>query len=839
MSNLRLKLFTLAIVFAPVPAQAGIMVVVAHPDDDVIIAAGVVHAARLRGEQVNVVYTTNGELVGGLVTGIERQGEAVNAQSFLGVGENELIFLGYPDNRLSDLFTNPSYAEPGAVLTSVHGQSVTFGNRGLGHADYHQHRFGMHASFNKKNLLADLADVIDTYRPTHILTHADFDVHPDHRQVSMAVRDAMRVVAAKDAKYVATLFHGLVWSIDSRAWPLAANPATYLTEPPGLAPTGLRWVDRHSIDVPRTMMNATPELNPKYLAIDAHVSQGGSGAFIGKSIHRDEVFWAENPTGTDRPPRVDAGKPLSVAPGAKVTLDGSQSADLDGPLTYKWVQRDGPQVTLAGADTARPTFTLPADLPNNGMVTFALVVSQGGVTSLEDRVTVQASTRAAAAASTNIAPRAKVTASSAKAGSEPAKAVDEMVGAAKDTGYEWASNGERAGAWLQLEWPTPYTIDRVVVHDRPSPMDNTASVTLMFDGGVTHTAGPLEPTGAGFPVTFPPVTTKTLRVKLDAVAPTTADAGLAELVVYGVMAASDAAQGTADGDIAQLATVSASSPPGGNVQDASKAVDGVVDGWPNDFSKEWVTSGERVGAWLLLEWSEPHVIDRVVLHDRMNPSDNITNATLTIDDGAPIQSGPLPTDGAPREVKFAPTVARKLRIAISATTGGTQNAGLAEVKVYESNLPAAAPVSAIKDNKPVNIAGRARVTASSENTQSQQTAKKAVDGEVGGFPKAPGKEWVASGEGAGAWIQLDWTNPHTVSRVVLFDRPNPADQITGATLTFSDGTTVTVPTLPNGGAKHVVNIPPRATTSLRVTVTAVKPGTSNAGLAELEVYGTP
>ena len=367
---LRLLLVVLGGVTVSPSAKAGIMVVVAHPDDDVIIAAGVVHAARLRGEQVKVVYVTNGELVGGPLTGLARQGEAVNAQGFLGVGENDLVFLGYPDNRLADLYTNPAFAEPGSVLPSVHGQSVTFGNRGLGNADYHQHRFGMHASFNRKNMLADLVDLVGKYRPTHVLTHADFDVHPDHKTVSAAIREAMQSVASSDPKYVATLFHGLVWSIDSKTWPQPPNPATYLTEPPGLAPTGVRWVDRHSIDVPRTMQNMAPELNPKYLAINAHESQGGSGAFIGKSIHRDEVFWAENPLGKDRPPRVDAGLPLTVTPGAKAQLDGSRSGDLDGPLKFNWVQRGGRAVQLAGADTARPTFTVPADIAKDELLTF-------------------------------------------------------------------------------------------------------------------------------------------------------------------------------------------------------------------------------------------------------------------------------------------------------------------------------------------------------------------------------------------------------------------------------------------------------------------------------------
>ncbi|MEZ0314331.1 MAG: PIG-L family deacetylase [Myxococcota bacterium] len=689
---LPLVLVVLASIATSTSARAGIMVVVAHPDDDVIIAAGVIQAARLRGEQVNVVYVTNGELVGGPVTGLARQGEAVNAQSFLGVGENALVFLGHPDNRLSDLYSNPAFAEPGAVLTTVHGQSVTFGNRGLGQADYHQHRFGMHASFNKKNFIADLVDVVAKYRPTHVITHADFDVHPDHKTVSIAIREAMKSVAGTDPKYAATLFHGLVWSIDAKGWPLPPNPTTYLTEPPGLAPTGVRWVDRHSIDVPRTMQNTTPELNTKYLAMNAHESQGGSGAFIGKSIHRDEVFWAENPLGKDRPPRVDAGQPLTVAPGAKAQLDGSRSSDLDGPLTFKWTQRDGPPVALAGADTARPSFTAPADIAKDEVLNFALVVSEGGLQSLEDRVSVLVSAGGGpAVASANIAPRAKVTASSAKPGQEAHKVVDEMVGGApKDPGQEWVSAGERTGAWLQLEWASPFTVDRIVMHDRPGLTDHITKVTLVFDGGVTRGEGPLDNSGAGSAITFPPVSTKTLRVVIDGTSPETTATGLAEIVVYGGATQDGAAvAGASDGNIAALASVSSSSPGGGSIQDATKAVDGVVDGWPNDFSKEWVTAGERSGAWLLLEWSDEHVIDRVVLHDRVNPSDNIANATLVFDDGPPIRTGALPANGTAREVKFPPVSARKLRIALT-TSAGTQNAGLAELKVYESKLPPAA-----------------------------------------------------------------------------------------------------------------------------------------------------
>ena len=71
---------------------------------------------------------------------------------------------------------------------------------------------------------------------------------------------------------------------------------------------------------------------------------------------------------------------------------------------------------------------------------------------------------------------------------------------------------------------------------------------------------------------------------------------------------------------------------------------------------------------------------------------------------------------------------------------------------------------------------------------------------------------------------------------MLYDRPNPGDQITGGTLTFSDGTTVPVPALDNAGKAITVSFPARATTSLRMTVTTVTGTTKNVGLAELQAY---
>ena len=56
--------------------------------------------------------------------------------------------------------------------------------------------------------------------------------------------------------------------------------------------------------------------------------------------------------------------PVTTSPfpsGAPVTLHGEDSFDIDNDsFTYAWVQVDGVAVTLAGENTASPTFTAPS-----------------------------------------------------------------------------------------------------------------------------------------------------------------------------------------------------------------------------------------------------------------------------------------------------------------------------------------------------------------------------------------------------------------------------------------------------------------------------------------------
>ena len=90
-------------------------------------------------------------------------------------------------------------------------------------------------------------------------------------------------------------------------------------------------------------------------------------------------------------PLAEAGNPqtINLTPtlGLKVTLDGSNSSDLDGnTLSYIWSQISGPSVSLTGSNTATPSFT-PGTA---GTYIFELKVYDGKDTSLADTVIITA-----------------------------------------------------------------------------------------------------------------------------------------------------------------------------------------------------------------------------------------------------------------------------------------------------------------------------------------------------------------------------------------------------------------------------------------------------------------
>jgi predicted GH43/DUF377 family glycosyl hydrolase len=137
-----------------------------------------------------------------------------------------------------------------------------------------------------------------------------------------------------------------------------------------------------------------------------------------------------------------------------------------------------------------------------------------------------------------------------------------------------------------------------------------------------------------------------------------------------------------------------------------------------------------------------------------------------------------------------------------------------------------------------NIARKAKVEVSS--CFPGYNGEGATDGVVDGYPTDITKEWAANAEAAGAWIKQSWDKAQKIDRILLFDRPTTLDQLTGGTLEFSDGSTIKLEKpLPDTAAESLeISFTPKSVKWVKLTVSDVKNGTHNVGLAEFGVFGS-
>ena len=213
-----------------IPRSPRVLVFAPHPDDETIGAGGLIFRSTHRGAPVRVVFVTNGD---GYEQAVEqdfheqkprdtdyvefgevRRREAVAAARHLGLHRGDLVFLGFPDGGLAQLWqdhwsrTRP-YTSP---YTKEDSPPAPDG-----------------AEYDGQDLASLVARELRSFRPNVVVIPHPYDVHLDHAHTSYFVIDALDALQA--AHVLPERLLVLTYLVHHHTWPSAGSDRDRLAPP--------------------------------------------------------------------------------------------------------------------------------------------------------------------------------------------------------------------------------------------------------------------------------------------------------------------------------------------------------------------------------------------------------------------------------------------------------------------------------------------------------------------------------------------------------------------------------------------------------------------------------
>ena len=205
-------------------AQERVLIVVPHPDDETLGIGGTLQHLvfrRSHGEDISyrVVLMTCGDSFEAAYQkwlphhpgktyvdfGVARHDETVKAMGRLGVGLENLTFLGFPDS----------------LLTQILDSDVAVKNPHTGTAEVpYPFAFRFHAPYTRRELVQELTEILNQVKPTLLYTPTLSDHHPDHSGTEKIV-DATLTAMGLTVPRREYLIH---WDTHDPAWPYNGKP---------------------------------------------------------------------------------------------------------------------------------------------------------------------------------------------------------------------------------------------------------------------------------------------------------------------------------------------------------------------------------------------------------------------------------------------------------------------------------------------------------------------------------------------------------------------------------------------------------------------------------------
>jgi LmbE family N-acetylglucosaminyl deacetylase len=272
----------------PVRKDDRILILAPHPDDEAIGCAGIIQQALSKGARVKVVYLTNGDhnQIAFIVyekrltfkkgefihMGKVRREEAIKAMRLLGLNENDLIFLGYPDFGTLTIFSRYWQTKKPFMSLLTRISSVPY-----------KENMSFGAPYKGESILNDLKSVLLEYKPTKIFVSHPADANQDHKALYLFLQVALSDLNKEipNPKVYPYLIHCIGWPI-----PRHYHPELSLEPPEQFQDAQINWLE----------FSLTPgQLNKKYQAILSYKSQTESSAFYLLSFARKNELFGDYP----------------------------------------------------------------------------------------------------------------------------------------------------------------------------------------------------------------------------------------------------------------------------------------------------------------------------------------------------------------------------------------------------------------------------------------------------------------------------------------------------------------------------------------------------------------
>jgi LmbE family N-acetylglucosaminyl deacetylase len=223
-----------------------LMIFAPHPDDESLGAGGLIQRILGAGGKVKVVFMTSGDgYPEGVETeegishptwkdyrkyGKEREVEALCALAILGLEEQQVTFLGFPDGGLCTLLwkfrSDPqAYTSPFTMENHPPTPDII-----IPRTDY-----------NGNDLKEEIARVIADFHPTLIATTPPEDQHPDHCATYFFVQEALAMLHKKFPTMTPRV---LTFLVHFEQWPVGQGSGTgsQLNPPEGFPSATNKWI---------------------------------------------------------------------------------------------------------------------------------------------------------------------------------------------------------------------------------------------------------------------------------------------------------------------------------------------------------------------------------------------------------------------------------------------------------------------------------------------------------------------------------------------------------------------------------------------------------------------